>query len=57
MASSINGRLDELERRIKKENKGLVVVNGLGKTPQQIDEEVTELRTKGHLGLVIVLDV
>ena len=53
---SVAARLDKLEQQAGKGNQGVAFVDGIGKTQEEIDEEVAKLRAEGHRGVILIMD-
>ena len=53
---SVAARLEKLEKQAGTGKEGLVVVNGIGKPQEEIDQQGEKVRAEGHKGMIIILD-
>jgi hypothetical protein len=58
MAKSVRTRLESLEEEVEQQpgNDDMLVVQGIGKSQEEIDREIARLRAAGHTGMILILD-
>ena len=56
VAKSVTTRLEKLEKDAGQGKDDLLIVDGIGKTQEEIDREIARQRAAGNTGPIIVID-
>ena len=56
MSTKTERRLKRLEAKAAQDETLCAIVNGIGRTKEEIDHDIAELRRRGLRGVIIILD-